>query len=270
MDKRKVNEVKNIEGEIWVDVPNCEGLYQVSNFGNVKSLGRYVRASDKLGGCRKKKESLLKFEVCKNGYLRVILNTDGGRKHFLVHRLVAEAFIPNPQNMPQINHKDEDKTNNSVDNLEWCDAKYNNNYGERTKRASIAKFKTVKQYDMQGNFIREFGSLKEAWDSIGMRFSQKSCREGKSVGGYQWRMNDEPCGIYVEKRGDNTPKSSIKIITPNGHIMFFDGYDDAANFLGISIGYFGCIICGRKKGKKLRGYTIEWTKVNGEVKTIKI
>lgn len=270
MDKRKVNEVKNIEGEIWVDVPNYEGLYQISNFGNVKSLGRYVRVSDKLGGCRKKKESLLKFEVCKNGYLRVNLNTDGGRKHFLVHRLVAEAFIPNPQNMPQINHKDEDKTNNSVDNLEWCDAKYNNNYGERTKRASIAKFKTVKQYDMQGNFIREFGSLKEAWDSIGMRFSQKSCREGKSVGGYQWRMNDEPCGIYVEKRGDNTPKSSIKIIPPNGHIMFFDGYDDAASFLGISIGYFGCIICGRKKGKKLRGYTIEWTKVNGEVKTIKI
>lgn len=270
MDKRKANEVKNIEGEIWVDVPNYEGLYQISNFGNVKSLSRYVSAPDKLGGRRKMKEPLLKFDVCKNGYLRVHLTKDCSSKHFLVHRLVAEAFLPNPQNLPQINHKDEDKTNNGVDNLEWCDAKYNSNYGERTKRASIAKFKTVKQYDMQGNFIREFSSLKEACDSIGMRFSQKSCREGKSVGGYQWRMNDEPCGIYVEKRGDNAPKSHIKIITPDGSIRLFDGYSDASRFLGISIGYFGCIICGRKKGKKLCGYTIEWTKVNGDIKTIKL
>lgn len=256
--------------EIWKDIKGFEGVYQVSSFGNVKSLSRDVKAHDKLGGRRRKKESLLKFDVCKNGYLRVVLTKDCDGKHFLVHRLVAEAFLPNPENLPQVNHKDENKTNNIVNNLEWCDAKYNSNYGDRTRKTAIAKYKTVKQYDMQGNFIREFGSLKEAYATVGKRFSKNDCMVGKSVGGFQWRMNDEPCGVYVEKRGNNTPKSSIKVITPNGSIVFFDGYSDAADFFGISIGYFGCIICGRKKGKKLRGYTIEWTKVNGEVKTIKI
>lgn len=263
--EEKVKDMK----EIWVDIKGCEGLYQVSNFGNVKSLSRYVRTSDKLGGRRKKKETLLSLDVCKNGYLRVSINKGGSRKHFLVHRLVAEAFIPNPQNLPQVNHKDENKANNRVDNLEWCDAKYNSNYGERTRKSSIAKFKSVKQYDMQGNFIAEFGSLKEAWDSIGMKFSQASCRVGKSVGGYQWRMNDEPCGIYVENRG-KTSKSRIKIITPECKNIYFDGYSAAAKFLGISNGYFGCIICGRKRAKKLCGYTIEWTQINGEVKIIKM
>ena len=270
MEKRKVNETKNLESEIWVDIPNYEGLYQVSNFGNVKSLSRCVRIHDKLGGHRKKKEYLLRLNVCKNGYLRVNLTKDYSTKHFLVHRLVAKAFLPNPKALPQVNHKDENKINNRVDNLEWCDAKYNSNYGERTKKSSTSKHKSVKQYDMQGNFIREFGSLKEAWASIGMRFCQKDCIEGKSVAGYQWRMNDEPCGVYVEMRGNNSPKSRIKIITPDSHIMFFDGYNNAAAFLGISLGYFGCIICGIKKGKKLCGYTIEWTKINGEVKTIKL
>lgn len=256
--------------EIWIDINGYEGVYQVSNLGNVKSLSRDIRVSDKLGGHRKKKESLLKFDVCKNGYLRVNLNKDGIGKHFLVHRLVAEAFLPNPQKLPQVNHKDENKTNNRVDNIEWCDAKYNSNYGERTKKSSIAKLKPVKQYDMQGNFVQEFASLKDAWDSIGMRFCQKDCKFGKSVGGYQWRMKDEPCGAYIEKRGNNTPKSSIKIITPNGDVKFFNGYGGAAGFLGISTGYFGSIICGIKNGKKLGGYTIEWTKVNGEVKIIKL
>lgn len=270
MEKRKKIDVNYIEEEVWKDIPNCEGLYQVSNFGNVKSLGRYVRVSDKLGGRRKKKECLLKIEVCKNGYLRVSLNKDCSRKHFLVHRLVAEAFIPNPQNMPQINHKDEDKTNNRVENLEWCDAKYNSNYGKRTMKASIAKFKPVKQYDMQGNFIREFSSFKEASDSVGVSVYKQDCKAGRSVGGYQWRMNDEPCGVYIDKRGDNSPKSRIKIITPNGGIMSFDGYSAAAKFFGVSAGYFGSFMCRGKKWQKLRGYTIEWTKVNGEVKIIKI
>lgn len=269
MGKRRKNEVKDLEGEIWKDIPNFEGVYQVSNFGDVKSLGRYVRLSDKLGGRRKKKECLLKIEVCKNGYLRVSLNKDGSRKHFLVHRLVAEAFIPNPQNMPQINHKDEDKTNNRVENLEWCDAKYNSNYGKRTMKASIAKFKPVKQYDMQGNFIREFSSFKEASASVGVEIYKQDCNVGRSAGGYQWRMNDEPCGVYIDKRGDNSPKSHIKIITPNGSVVSFDGYSAAAKFLGISVGYFGSVMCGGRRGQKLCGYTIEWTKVNGEVKIIK-
>lgn len=269
MEKRKVNEVKDLEGEIWVDVPNYEGLYQVSNFGNVKSLSRYVETSNKLGGRRKTKERLLKLCANKRGYLMVRLSRDCSIKNFLVHRLVAIAFIPNPNNLPQINHKDENPSNNRVENLEWCDAKYNNNYGERIKKASASTSKKVKQYDMQGKFIREFSSLKEARDSIGMQFSQRYCKIGKSVGGYQWRMNDEPCEMYDGKRG-KASKSRIKIIAPNGSTSFFEGYVDAAKFLGISTSFFAYIICGKRRGKKLCGYTIEWIKVNGEVKTIKM
>ena len=269
MEKRKVNEVKDLEGEIWVDVPNYEGLYQVSNFGNVKSLSRYVGTSDKLGGRRKTKERLLKLWACKGGYLMVRLSRGCSIKNFFVHRLVAIAFIPNPHNLPQINHKDENPSNNTVNNLEWCDAKYNNNYGGRIKKAAAATSKPVKQYDMQGNFIRDFCSLTEAWDSVGVRFCHEDCVEGKSVGGYQWRMDDKPCGMYAGKRG-RASKSRIKIIAPNGSDSFFEGYVDAAKFLGVSTSLFCCIICGNRRGKKLCGYTIELTKVSGEVKTIKI
>lgn len=266
MDKRKVNEVKNIEGEIWVDVPNYEGLYQISNFGNVKSLSRYVGTSS---GRRKTKERLLKPSVSEAGYYRVCFSKDCSNKRFFVHRLVAIAFIPNPHNLPQINHKDENPSNNTVDNLEWCDAKYNNNYGERMKKAAAATSKKVKQYDMRGCFIREFCSLKDAWDSVGVRFCHEDCVEGKSAGGYQWRMNDEPCGMYVGKRG-KASKARIKIIAPNGSASSFEGYVDAAKFLGVSTSLLYGIMCGNRRGKKLCGYTIEITKVSGEFKTIKI
>lgn len=105
--------------EIWSDIEGFGGCYQVSNFGRVKSL--------KFG-----KEQILK--VKKDRYLRIGLCKDGKQKFYMVHRLVALAFIPNPYNLPEINHIDEDKTNNKVENLEWCDRKYNINYGSHNKR----------------------------------------------------------------------------------------------------------------------------------------
>ena len=110
--------------EEWRDIDFYEGLYQVSNLGRVKSLG-----NDKT-----KKEKILKFGKNKNGYLIVVLCKNGKRKNSKVHRLVATAFIDNPSNFTMINHKDEDKTNNIVDNLEFCDAKYNLNYGTCQQR----------------------------------------------------------------------------------------------------------------------------------------
>ena len=107
--------------EEWRAVPGYEGLYMVSNIGNVKSLI---------------KNKIIKYFINKKGYRLVSLSKNGIIKKFSVHRLVAQAFIPNPDNLPQVNHKDEDKTNNNVDNLEWCDAKYNNNYGTANIRRS--------------------------------------------------------------------------------------------------------------------------------------
>ena len=134
-------------GEIWKDIEGFEGLYQVSNLGRVKSLGN--------GNSGNSKERILKARKDKYGYLLVHLYKDGKEKHFTVHRLVAKVFIPNPHNLPQVNHKDENKQNNfvwvnedgSVDfeksNLEWCDGKYNINYGSHNQRSAEKHCKPV-------------------------------------------------------------------------------------------------------------------------------
>ena len=113
--------------EEWRDIPGYEGLYQVSNIGNVRSLN-YNRRK----GC---------IHVLKLGYspyANISLCKDGKPKHYLVHRLVAEAFIPNPNNYKEVNHIDEDKTNNKVENLEWCDRSHNINHGDRNNKHAKA------------------------------------------------------------------------------------------------------------------------------------
>ena len=107
--------------EIWKTIEECED-YQISNMGRIKSF-----KNDKVNG------KIMKPYKTTNGYLQIDLSLDGrkrkNRLHLAIHRLVAKAFIPNPDNLPQVNHKDEDKTNNCVTNLEWCTNEYNSNYG---------------------------------------------------------------------------------------------------------------------------------------------
>lgn len=142
---------------------NIEGYddYQVSNLGRVKRLD----VIDSLGHLRK--ERILKSGKDTKGYLRVSLWKNGKGKTFKVHRLVAQAFIDNPYNLPQVNHKDENPSNNRVENLEWCDAKYNLTYGSRIKRVSDKTIngklsKTVYQYSLDGEFVAEYPSVSEA------------------------------------------------------------------------------------------------------------
>lgn len=118
--------------EIWKDIVGYEGLYQVSNLGNVKRLKGYKGR----GKGYIVEEHLIQPSINSRGYQNVILCKNGKTKTFAMHRLVAIAFLDNSDNLPQVNHKDEDKTNNCVDNLEWCDSKYNNNYGTRNKKCS--------------------------------------------------------------------------------------------------------------------------------------
>ena len=113
--------------EEWRPIEGYEGLYEVSNTGKVRSVDRYVKYSN--GQIHLHKGKVLSPVKSNFGYLLVSLCCNGKYKSISVHRLVAQAFIENPDNLPEINHKNEDKTNNSVDNLEFCDRSYNNNYG---------------------------------------------------------------------------------------------------------------------------------------------
>ena len=160
--------------EYWKPVVGYEGLYMVSNWGRIKSMN-YNHSG---------KERIMKQKI-QGGCYSVNLSKNGIIKTYLVHRLVAEAFIPNLNNYKEVNHKDEDKTNNSVDNLEWCDRGYNNNYGTRTEKCS----KKVYQYTLDGKFVKEWKSTAECGRN-GYNYGHVAacCRgELKTHKGYIWK-----------------------------------------------------------------------------------
>lgn len=162
--------------EIWRTIHGYGGQYQVSDQGRVRSL--------KFG-----KERILKPIRHLSGYLNVSLCKNREHKMYKVHRLVAQAFIPNPDNLPQVNHKDENKENNSVQNLEWCDAKYNINYGTRNQRYS----KPVLQYTKSGAFVKEWKSAMDVQRNLGYHQQHIShCCNGKrkSANGFVWKFKD--------------------------------------------------------------------------------
>lgn len=121
-----------MDDEIWKPIKGYEGYYEVSNRGNVKSLSRQIKIRN--GKDALKKEKILKLQKTKNGYLSVMLSKERTFLGFYVHRLVARAFIPNPENKPQIDHIDGSRDNNNVNNLRWCTAKENRNYPIARKR----------------------------------------------------------------------------------------------------------------------------------------
>lgn len=164
--------------EIWKDIVDYEGLYQVSNLGRVKSLVRKGVL----------KEKMLKPFIHQKGYLQIGLHKNGKYIKYLVHRLVAEAFIPNPNNLPEVNHKDENKQNNVVSNLEWCDRSYNNTYGTMIKRRVEKQSKPVLQYTIDGILVKEWSSIMECGRNGFHIFCISSCCNGKQKihKGFKW------------------------------------------------------------------------------------
>ena len=171
--------------ELWKPISGYEGYYEVSNLGNVASL-RYARGSNR---------RILKPSINTWGYLQVTLSRNKKKKNVAIHRLVAETFIENTHNLPQINHIDENKCNNRVDNLEWCDSHYNINYGERNLRVS----NTLKQpvvATLPDGTEEFYSSVQDASTALGVCHSAISNaiykkNRHKRCKGREWRYVDQ-------------------------------------------------------------------------------
>lgn len=164
--------------ENWKDIEGYPN-YQVSNLGRVKSLGNN----------KTRKEKILKSGKNNKGYLKVILYKEGKIKNYRVHRLVAQAFLDNPNNLSEVNHKDEDKTNNRVENLEWCTHQYNNNYGTHNEKVVKTLSIPILQFSLDGEFIKKWDSATQVERELGFYQSSitKCCKgKQKTCGGYKW------------------------------------------------------------------------------------
>lgn len=170
--------------EQWKDIPGYEGKYRISNYGNVWNV---------------KKDRYHEVEKIWSGYLRTTLCKDGKAKHYSVHRLVAEAFVPNPNEYPQVNHVDEIKWNNKATNLEWVTGKQNANYGTRNEKLSRKMRNNhlsmpVVQLTTNGEVIAEYPSIAEASRHHGYHIGTISavCRGiGKTAHGYVWKYKKD-------------------------------------------------------------------------------
>jgi hypothetical protein len=185
------------EKEIWKPIEGYEN-YQVSNFGVVKSL-------------KHKKEIILIPYKDIWGYLRVTLCKNGNYKHFKIHRLVAQAFIPNLNNYPQVNHIDENRLNNHVDNLEWCTAKYNSNYGNRTNKLKKTltnrkdMSKPIDVYDLNMNYIETLPSEAEVIRKYNVYYTNivKCCNGGYWSSERNKWVNFTRCKQWIFKWSEN-------------------------------------------------------------------
>lgn len=219
--------------EEWRDVIGFEGLYQVSNLGRVKGLDRLVDTNINNVDKRISKGKLLKPQFNNKGYKRVNLCKNGTFKSVFVHRLVAEAFIPNPNNYPVVNHKDENKQNNCVENLEWCTQKYNMNWNGVMKKVGLKLRKT----DEEKKYNRK--KYEEAHKEERRRYMQEYHRKH-----------------YIPT--DTRTKKKVSQYTIEGiHIKDYDSIAEAYNDTGVR--HIGCVCNGSRNSAG--GYIWKWTKV---------
>lgn len=182
--------LEDLEGEIWKNIPNFDG-YMISNYSRIKSF--------------KQNSVRILRQHLPRGYYCVVLSL--GKRKLInkgVHRLMAETFIPNPNNLPQVNHKDENKFHNLIDNLEWCTNSYNMNYGTRNARAGVgisyANSIKIAQYSLEGKYITSYRGMNEASRILGFSVQRKPSQyksQFTQCNGYMWRQHEE--GVDMTK-----------------------------------------------------------------------
>lgn len=159
---------------MWKDIPNYENLYEINEIGTIRN---------------KKRNKIIRTSINEKGYVKVVLSKDNKQHKTGVHRLVALTFIPNPNNYKEVNHIDENKQNNNINNLEWCSRKQNIEHSIKSGKFKITR---VSQFDLNGNKIKEFSSCSQAERETGIpRTHICKCVLGrygfKTAGGYIWK-----------------------------------------------------------------------------------
>lgn len=241
-----------MDKEIWKDVVGFEEYYQVSNLGRVKSLARSTNYKNI--GTAWRKERIRKPKLSNTGYYEVALAKEHKTYYKRVHRLVAEAFIPNPDNLPYINHINEIKTDNRVENLEWCTPKYNIEVYHESRMK-------VYQYDLKGTLIKVWHSITKAAKSIngdktGIQHSCRIKKGLKSYKGFIWSY--QPLTIEeLKRRTTNENITSVNQIDSNGNIICtYKSMSDAGKAVGCNPSAISMACSGLRH--TIKGY--RWTK----------
>lgn len=252
----------NLDGEVWKDVPSLNNLYAVSNYGRLKSHSRHFVSKD--GRRYNRTEKIVRLSLTKQGYCSFRPSVNGVLGQVRVHRLVAEAFIANPNGLPYVNHKDEVPYNNIAENLEWCTAKYNSNYGtcqERhssTLRANIrSRLSTIKQYDMKGILVGEYVGKKEIEDAGYTYRTVRQCCNHHSLtaNGYVWRENNDPFDMPVRKQNRGVRREVKCFDLSMNFIKTYKSMSEAGREVsGKTTGVNSILACCNGKFKSAYGY----------------
>ena len=184
--------------EIWKDIEGYEGIYQVSNLGRLRSLDRYYTKPHPRNGVQTrylKKGQIVKTFVGRNGYVGAVLKFERKQKNFMMHRLVAKAFVPGYFDGADVNHKDCNRQNNRADNLEWMTRRDNLMYADAMDKIHAKQRKPIIQMTLEGEFIREWPSMHSAHLAFGLdtKSLAGACQQRygmKTCGGFRWKFKE--------------------------------------------------------------------------------
>ena len=256
--------LENFEGEVWKDIDGYEDSYQVSNLGRVKTKKDKILYKIPCEYYKNKKIIILREYKNKNGYIQIRLRKNGRFYNHSVHRIVAATFIPNPRNLPDINHRDENKSNNCANNLEWCNATYNNNYGTCKARSSA----TLRQkayngtpvlfFDNKGELLSEFPSISEASRYYPISRSMlKKNKDGAVKGDIIFFHKDSFNEDKLKKIAQKVFESKVIQLTKDGSfVKCYDSIHDASKATGVK--YSQILWCCLHKPKFKTGGGYIW------------
>lgn len=225
--------LQDFPNEKWLPVKGYEQSYMISSYGRIKTIDRVLTFSD--GRVREYKSRIIRTHRINQHYYVASLSQNQRRLMKDVHRLVAEAFIPNPNGFNEVNHKDENKTNNCVNNLEWCTAEYNSNYGTCKNRIGDSNSRPILKYDLEGNFIREYKSMSEAERIEGINHASiciccngRVSYQGSSIWIYKGDENTIQGRVQRVKKLITSPKKVAMYSKDGNYIKTFDSISQAS------------------------------------------